>query len=180
MQQRGAHPPQHALTTLFPPLSTNPSKQQTTTQPIPPYDSSVPLHHQLGILDLALPILSSPPTLFREVGFICMCCVVIFPQHLLRRLTKTSHQQNLRPKGDSIWFLVDLEPLAFEDFGALSHTKVWRRSLEMACQQRTSFRCKRNKGIYYWKFRCNQEGGGRNGNDTRVASTARCNRGELS
>ena len=58
---------------------------------------------------------------------------------------------------------------------------VWRRSLEMACQRRTSFRCKRNKGIYYQKFRCNQEGGGgRNGNDTRVASTARCNRGELS
>ena len=22
------------------------------------------------------------------------------------------------------------------------------------------FRCKRNKGIYYQKFRCNQEGGG--------------------
>ena len=37
---------------------------------------------------------------------------------------------------------------------------VWRRSLEMACQRRTSFRCKRNKGIYYQKFRCNQEGGG--------------------
>ena len=45
---------------------------------------------------------------------------------------------------------------------------------------RTSFRCKRNKGIYYQKFRCNQEGGGRNGNNTRVASTARCNQGELS
>ena len=57
---------------------------------------------------------------------------------------------------------------------------VWRRSLEMAYQRRTVFRCKRNKGIYYWKFRCNQEGGGRNGNDTRVASTVRCNRGELS
>ena len=52
---------------------------------------------------------------------------------------------------------------------------VWRRSLEMACQRRTGFRCKRNKGIYYQKFRCNQEGGGRSGNDTRVASTARCN-----
>ena len=52
---------------------------------------------------------------------------------------------------------------------------LWRRSLEMACQQRTGFRCKRNKGIYYQKFRCNQEGGGRSGNDTRVASTARCN-----
>ena len=38
--------------------------------------------------------------------------------------------------------------------------RVWRRSLEMACQWRTSFRCKRNKGIYYQKFRCNQEGGG--------------------
>ena len=38
--------------------------------------------------------------------------------------------------------------------------RVWRRSLEMACQRRTSFRCKRNKGIYYQKFRCNQEGGG--------------------
>ena len=57
---------------------------------------------------------------------------------------------------------------------------LWRQSLEMACQRRTSFRCKRNKGIYYQKFRCNQEGGGRNGNDTRVASTARCNWGELS
>ena len=53
--------------------------------------------------------------------------------------------------------------------------KIWRRSLEMACQRRTGFRCKRNKGIYYQKFRCNQEGGGRSGNDTRVASTARCN-----
>ena len=52
---------------------------------------------------------------------------------------------------------------------------LWRRSLEMACQRRTGFRCKRNKGIYYQKFRCNQEGGGRSGNDTRVASTARCN-----
>ena len=52
---------------------------------------------------------------------------------------------------------------------------IWRRSLEMACQRRTGFRCKRNKGIYYQKFRCNQEGGGRSGNDTRVASTARCN-----
>ena len=57
---------------------------------------------------------------------------------------------------------------------------LWRQSLEMAYQRRTVFRCKRNKGIYYWKFRCNQEGGGRNGNDTRVASTVRCNRGELS
>ena len=57
---------------------------------------------------------------------------------------------------------------------------LWRRSLEMACQRRTGFRCKRNKGIYYQKFRCNQEGGGRSGNDTRVASTARCNQGELS
>ena len=37
---------------------------------------------------------------------------------------------------------------------------VWKRSLEIACQRRTSFRCKRNKGIYYQKFRCNQEGGG--------------------
>ena len=37
---------------------------------------------------------------------------------------------------------------------------LWRQSLEMACQRRTGFRCKRNKGIYYWKFRCNQEGGG--------------------
>ena len=59
-------------------------------------------------------------------------------------------------------------------------TLVWRQSPEMACQQRTGFRCKRNKGIYYWKFRCNQEGGGRYGNDTRVASTVRCNQGELS
>ena len=43
----------------------------------------------------------------------------------------------------------------FANFGVL-----WRRSLEIACQRRTSFRCKRNKGIYYLKFRCNQEGGG--------------------
>ena len=57
----------------------------------------------------------------------------------------------------------------------MEQMKVWRRSLEMACQRRTGFRCKRNKGIYYQKFRCNQEGGGRSGNDTRVASTARCN-----
>ena len=57
---------------------------------------------------------------------------------------------------------------------------LWRQSLEMACQWRTSFRCKRNKGIYYQKFRCNQERGGRNGNNTRVASTVRCNWGELS
>ena len=55
---------------------------------------------------------------------------------------------------------------------------LWRQSLEMAYQRRTVFRCKRNKGIYYWKFRCNQEGGGRNGNNTRVASTVRCNWGE--
>ena len=46
------------------------------------------------------------------------------------------------------WFLV------------VEHLPIWRRSLEIACQQRTSFRCKRNKGIYYQKFRCNQEGGG--------------------
>ena len=36
---------------------------------------------------------------------------------------------------------------------------VWRRPPEMACQRRTGFRCKRNKGIYYQKFRCNQEWG---------------------
>ena len=65
-------------------------------------------------------------------------------------------------------------------YSALKYRGLWRRSLEMAYQRRTVFRCKRNKGIYYWKFRCNQEGGGRNGNDTRVASTVRCNWGELS
>ena len=62
-----------------------------------------------------------------------------------------------------------------EEFSPTTERGVWRRSLEMACQRRTGFRCKRNKGIYYQKFRCNQEGGGRSGNDTRVASTARCN-----
>ena len=66
------------------------------------------------------------------------------------------------------------KPLAFKAKIGTIFT-IWRRSLEMACQRRTGFRCKRNKGIYYQKFRCNQEGGGRSRNDTRVASTARCN-----
>ena len=42
------------------------------------------------------------------------------------------------------------------------------------------FQVQTKQGNLLLKFRCNQEGGGRNGNDTRVASTVRCNWGELS
>ena len=66
-----------------------------------------------------------------------------------------------RGRGDLVTIVF---PWAFQYaemiFLLLKLVSLWRRSLEMACQRRTSFRCKRNKGIYYQKFRCNQEGGG--------------------
>ena len=64
--------------------------------------------------------------------------------------------------------------------GATRKGGVWRRSLEMACQRGPVLGANETREFIIRSLGATRKGGGRNGNDTRVASTARCNQGELS